>query len=74
MQGSLLSNADEDDTGVIEDFDDGADLVTMKALGFVIDANIRVLQSRGGAVKVIINEKTIQSLNREQAEKIILEA
>lgn len=74
MQGSLLSNADEDDVGTIEDFDEGADVEALALLGFAVGANIRVLFARAGAVKVIINEETIQSLNRELAETIILEA
>lgn len=73
MQGSLLSNADEGDNGIIEDFDDSADLKTLLALGFVVGANVHVLQTRGGSVKVVVNDN-VQSLSRELAETVILEA
>lgn len=74
MQGNLLSNSDEGDTGVIEDFDEGADIKYLATLGFRPGVNVRVLFARAGAVKVLINEEITQSLNREHAETVILEA
>lgn len=72
--GTLLSNADEGDTGIIEDFDDGADEDRLKFLGFVRNAKLHVLLSRAGAVKVRFEDGSIQSLDRSQAETVLLEA
>lgn len=70
MQEQHLANLDEGDDGTIQDLDESISDDT-RNMGFVPGARIKVLMSRGGAVKVAVDGK-VQSLSAEEASKIYL--